>query len=59
MFIIIVRVLQESQVQVTFSPPSAPLTVEGCLSIHVEPSGPDYELKLRGTAIEQETQKEG
>ena len=34
---------------VHFSPPS-PLICDGVLMIHIEPNGPNYELKLRGTA---------
>ena len=32
-----------------FSPPSS-LICDGVLMIHIEPNGPNYELKLRGTA---------
>ena len=42
-----------------FTPPSAPLTSEGSLMIHVEPSGPNYEMKLRGTAAEDERHRDG
>ena len=44
---------------VCFSSPSAPLTSEGSLMIHVEPSGPNYEMKLRGNATEAERTRDG
>ena len=53
---------EEAQVKVSFSPPSSPLVVDGYLMIHVEPNGPNYELKLRGTATKRddlEVQGEG
>ena len=50
---------QEVQVNVCFFSPSAPLTSEGSLMIHVEPSGPNYEMKLRGTATEAERTRDG
>ena len=50
---------QEVQVSVCFSPPSAPLTSEGSLMIHVEPNGPNYEMKLRGTATDDERHRDG
>ena len=43
--------IQESQLDVTFGPTSEPLTSEATLMIHVEPSGPDYNLKLKGVAL--------
>ena len=45
---------EETQVSVSFSPPTSPLTIDGYLMIHVEPNGPDYELKLRGTATKED-----
>lgn len=44
--------IQESYLDVTFGPTSEPLTSEATLMIHVEPSGPDYNLKLRGVALQ-------
>lgn len=44
---------------VTFSPDSSPSTSEGYLTILVEPSGPNYEMKLRGTATSEQKQKDG
>ena len=41
---------------VTFSPDSSPLTSEGIL---VEPSGPNYEMKLLGTATSKQKQEDG
>ena len=45
---------EETQVTVSFSPPTSPLTIDGYLVIHVEPNGPSYELKLRGTAAKED-----
>ena len=44
--------LQESKVSVTFDPPTAPLTSEEQVVVRMEPQGPSFELRLRGTATE-------
>ena len=49
---------EESQVKVSFSPPTSPLTVDGYLMIHAE-NGPSYELKIRGTATKEEVSGSG
>ena len=44
---------------VTFDPSTAPLIVEGVVEARVEPGGPRYEIKLRGTATEPPTHNKG
>lgn len=51
--------LQESIVSVCFDPPLAPLIAEGRVRIQIQPGGPVYELKLRGTATEPSTPSKG
>ena len=43
---------QESYVDVTFVPTSDPVTSNVSLMLHVDPNGPDYNLSLRGVAIQ-------
>ena len=45
---------EEGQVRVSFSPPTAPLIIDGYLMIRVQPDGPSYELKVRGTAVKED-----
>ncbi len=44
---------------VTFDPPTGPLISEGCVKIHIEPGGPWYELKIRGTATDPPNHEKG
>ncbi len=43
--------LQESYVDVIFAPTSDPGTSEVTLQLHVEPTGPNYNLHMRGVAL--------
>lgn len=36
----------------------APLITEGRVKIHIEPGGPVYELKLRGTSTDEQQQQQ-
>jgi len=51
--------LQESQVKVTFDPPTAPLIAEALIQVRIEPGGPSFNVKLRGTAVTQPPPSDG
>ena len=45
---------EEAQIEVSFSPDSSPLVINGRLMVHVQPHGPSYELKVQGTSLANE-----
>eukprot|EP00731_Ephydatia_muelleri_P026161 Em0018g261a len=49
------EVNQEAQVSVQFAPPTGLTTNEGLLMMYIDPSGPNYEMKLHGTAVESQS----
>lgn len=53
------EVNQEAQVSVQFAPSPGLTTSEGLLMMYIDPSGPNYEMKLHGTAVESQSSEEG
>ena len=43
----------------TFDSPTVPLVAKAMVNVRIEPGGPNFEVKLHGTAVKQLPEDEG